>query len=58
MWAPCVLRRALDQIAFAHLDFKLLKYDPKTVTGPLPEMWRLTPMSEATRAMLSPHAVA
>ena len=48
----------LDQIAFAHLDLKMLKYDGKTVTGPLPEMWGLQPMGEATTAMLSPHAHA
>ena len=44
-----------DQIAHAHLDLKLLKYDRKAVTGPLPEMWGLQPLSPTTKAMLSPH---
>ena len=48
----------LDQIAYTHLDLKMLKYDRKTVTGALPEMWGLQPMGEAAKAMLSPHAVA
>ena len=47
----------LDQIAYAHLDFKMLKYDEETVTGPLPEMWGLKPMGAATTAMLSPSVV-
>jgi hypothetical protein len=47
----------LDQITNAHLDFKVLKYDRKFATGPLPEMWGLRPMSAITKTMLSPHAM-
>ena len=37
---------------------QMLKYDRETVTGPLPEMWGLQPMSDATKAMLSPPRAA
>lgn len=40
-------------IRYAHLDLIISRIrDPKALTGPLPELWGLHPLSEATRAML------